>query len=306
MNKVLPIISLLFISFSSFSQKELNRLKKRADSICIKSNESLFCRSFDFYRNKQYDSCYVYSSKALLVTKEKEKKDILNYILTVSSIRKKMLKKALISISQVSVYKGLKSFRLGRIYLSLKEFDKAIQHFEDWLEISSDDEFKFKKIVFHNLGLCYLHKKKYDKAKYYFNKKVSLIQENDTASLIRSKMDLANVYYNQYLDDEAIPLFEEAYNLAKSFTNVELKEQTSQNMAVVERNRKRYKESVAYYREFIRWKDSLWNRDRIWELTEKDKKLAVAQKQQEIAIQEEQLKRQKVVQKGLLFELLAC
>jgi signal transduction histidine kinase len=113
-------------------------------------------------------------------------------------------------------------------------------------------------------------------------------------------MELANVYYNQYLDNEAIPLFKEAYDLAKIYSDIELKHNTSKNMAIVERNRKHYKKSVGYFDEYVKWKDSIWNRDRIWELTEKDKKIAVAQKQQEIAVQDEQIKRQKVVQKGLL------
>ena len=154
--------------------------------------------------------------------------------------------------------------------------------------------------MYHNLALCHLHKKEFKKTKIFFNKELSFIEPNDTASIIRAKMDLANVYYNQYLDNEAIPLFKEAYGLAKVFSDFELKQLTTENMAVVERNRKRYEESVGYYREFIKWKDSIWNRDRIWELTEKDKKIAVAQKQQEIVVQDEQIKRQKVVQKGLV------
>ncbi|WP_431197053.1 sensor histidine kinase [Tenacibaculum mesophilum] len=113
-------------------------------------------------------------------------------------------------------------------------------------------------------------------------------------------MDLANVYYHQYLDDDAIPLFKEAYDLAKVFSDVELKQHTAKNMAVIEKNRKNYQKSVEYYIEYGRWKDSIWNRDKIWELTEKDKQLAVAQKQQEIALQEEELKRQAVVQKSLV------
>ena len=56
-----------------------------------------------------------------------------------------------------------------------------------------------------------------------------------------------------------------------------------------------------YYREYIKWKDSIWNRDRIIELADKDKEIVVAQKESEIAIQEEKLKTQKVVQKGLIF-----
>ncbi|WP_408039629.1 tetratricopeptide repeat-containing sensor histidine kinase [Tenacibaculum amylolyticum] len=183
----------------------------------------------------------------------------------------------------------------------MKQFDKAIIYYSEWEKLSSNTDLKSKKNAYHNFALCYIHTRKYNKAKEYFNKGLALIELNDTLTLIKAKMNLANIYYNQYLDDDAIPLFEEAYNLAKSCSDVDLKQYTAQNMAVVERNRKRYKESVTYYREFIKWKDSIWNRDRIWELTEKDKQFAVAQKQQEIIIQEEKLKRQRVVQKGLLF-----
>jgi signal transduction histidine kinase len=69
---------------------------------------------------------------------------------------------------------------------------------------------------------------------------------------------------------------------------------------VVEKNRKRYQESVAYYIEYGKWKDSIWNRDKTWELTEKDKQLAIAQKEQEIQLQDEKIKRQKTQRNGLI------
>lgn len=302
-NKLFLFLSLL--SGALYSQSELDFLNSYSNNVCESKDDDLFCKAFSFYKEKAYDSCYIYSNKSLLIEHENEEKiDILNYIQGVSAIEKSLLKKALINISAISDegrYKGIKQSKLGLINLMMKNYDKAVLHYLKWEEISYRTKSTLNKNAYHNLGVCYMHTKRYKEAKEYFKKELSLIEKKDTASVIRTKMELANVYYNQYLDDDAIPLFKESYSLAKSFSDVELKQNSSLNMAVVERNRKRYKESVEYYREYIRWKDSIWNRDKIWELTEKDKQLAVAQKEGEIKLQEEQLKRQKVVQKGLLF-----
>lgn len=299
------IIFLLFSSFlMSQSKSDLDLLYTFGENDCEVNKEDVVCKAFKFYKDKTYDSCYVFSEKALLDKGLNiKKRDFLNYISGFSAINKGLNKKALSSfklISDDSFIRNLKYFQLGRVYLSLKSFDKSIENLLIWEDNSADFSDHLKQIGFHNLALSFLHKKKYKKAKKYFNKELKQLGVNDTLALIRTKMDLANVYYNQYLDDEAIPLFEEAYILAKSFTDIELKQYTSKNMAVVERNRKRYKESVGYYREFMKWKDSIWNRDKIWELTERTKKFAIAQKQQEIAVQDEKLKRQKVQRDGLI------
>ncbi|WP_197474523.1 tetratricopeptide repeat-containing sensor histidine kinase [Tenacibaculum ovolyticum] len=290
-------------SFSQQEEKEVNPIYQKGRLICDKYKKELFCKAFYFFKNQEYDSCYIYSNKALLDSVNSKEKDYLHYISGYSSYDKKLYNKALYNFSLILNKKDYELKKLsiqGAIFLNKKKYDKAILNFNRWVNVDTIEENSNRKFVYHNLGLCYLHKKDYKKTKYFFDKVFSLIKENDTSSLVRTKMELANVYYNKYLDDEAIPLYKEAYDLAKLHSNIELKQNSAKNMAVVERNRKRYEESVAYYREFIKWKDSIWSRDRIWELTEKDKKIAVAQKQQEIAVQDEQIKRQKVVQKGLL------
>ncbi|WP_237276796.1 tetratricopeptide repeat-containing sensor histidine kinase [Tenacibaculum ovolyticum] len=299
---------LILFSFNAYNQNnetDLECFYSKIDSIILKSKgkNNVFKKLVDFHKKKQFDSSYVYSGK-LLINSKGELNHLLNYIQGVGALNKNMFKKALenfMNIPNQTNFNNLKLLKLGFCYLSLKEYDKSIYFYTKWEENNRTTDLRLKKEAYHDLALCYIHKKKYIFAKQYFGKELSLIHSNDTLALVRAKMDLANVYYNQYLDSEAIPLFKEAYDLSKVFSNIELKQYTAKNMAVVERNRKRYKESVGYYREFIKWKDSIWSRDRIWELTEKDKKIAVAHKQQKIAVQDEQIKRQKVVQKGLLF-----
>lgn len=239
-----------------------------------------------------------------MMTNDKEEKDFFHCIHGYSAYTKGLYKKSLLSFNSISDsknYKQIKSYLLGNVHLSLKNYDEAVLNYKFWINNKIDSNTVIEKAVLRNLGLSYLHLRKYKIARDYFDKELSLIDNTDTVAIIDAKTYLANVYYNQYLDNDAIPLFQEAYELSKSFNNVELKHNSSLNMAVIEKNRKRYKESVEFYREHIKWKDSIDNRDRIWELTEKDKQFAVAQKENEIAIQDEKLKTQKVVQRALIF-----
>ena len=203
-------------------------------------------------------------------------------------------------ISDSGNYVNLKYEKLGRIYLEIKDYKKSI-HFYNLISQSNSFDSKVRQSVYHNLGVANMHLKNYKKAEDFFKKEFNLLDLKDTTSIIKVKIDLANAYYEQYLDDKAIPLFKEAYNLAKVFSDIKLKEETSLNMAVIEENRKRYRESVEYYKKYNKWKDSIWNRDRIIELADRDKKLTVAQKDKEIAVQEAEIKQKEAVQRGLLF-----
>ncbi len=280
-------------------------LNEYMEKKCEVNFDSRYCKSFNFYKNQEFDSCYVYSNSILNSLKSTKDKDVFNYILGVSALNKGLYKKALVFVKSISkdnpLFKDLKPLKLAEINLVTKSYKRSIEHYKQWEKNNSSTDIDLKIVAYHNFGLNYLHIKDYDNAKIFFSKKEEILNRKDTAEVISSKMELANAYYEQYLDNEAIPLFEEAYNLAKKFSNIKLKQNSAQNMAVIERNRKNYKESVIYYQEFIKWKDSLWNRDRIIELADRDKKLTVAQKDKEIAVQDEKLKRKEVVQRGLLF-----
>ncbi|MDB0614478.1 ATP-binding protein [Tenacibaculum dicentrarchi] len=305
MNNKGLFVLLFFLSITVFSQKILDDLRNKTDSICRKVQIKSFCKVLEFYKLKQYDSCYIYSNKALLDVRTTNQKDIIYYLQSISPTEKSLFKKALFSLDKISDtgrFASLKNLRLGYVYLNQQKYDTSILSLEKC--VSSKDIMKDveqRSMIYHNLAACYFYKKDFKKATFYYDKQLSLIQKNDTTSLIKLKMGMAYMYYDQYLDKQAIPLFKESYNLSQLHTDIVLKESTAFSMAVVEENRKRYKKSVKYYKESNRWKDSIWNKEKIWEITERDKKIAIAYKQQEIRIKNEEIKRQKIVQKGLIF-----
>jgi signal transduction histidine kinase len=104
--------------------------------------------------------------------------------------------------------------------------------------------------------------------------------------LIHSYTELGSVYYEQYQDEKAIMYFEKAYNLSKKYGSIELKLSAAHNMAVVEENRKRFDIALTYRKEYENWNDSLSDQNKIYEVAQIEKRLAVANKQQQVDLLE--------------------
>lgn len=176
---------------------------------------------------------------------------------------------------------------LGEIYLVQGNYRKAILCFEkaDKVRYHHEGNIFNSSAVYHNLGLCYFYLKVYDKAEYYLLAGLKVQeQRKDTLMLISSYMDVANLYYEQYKDDQAIPYFKKAYELTKGVPTFELKQNAALNMAVVEENRKNYPLSLQYRKEYESWKDSLNNQNKIWALVAAEKEYAVSKKEKEIKV----------------------
>ncbi|WP_244160743.1 tetratricopeptide repeat-containing sensor histidine kinase [Flavobacterium defluvii] len=187
--------------------------------------------------------------------------------------------------------------------LELKDFKKSIFYFNQLEKLSDKDQKKYYiKSLHENLGLCYLHLKQFDKAEAYFLKSSEILKiEKDTISLIGSYNNIANLYYEQYKDNLAIPYFEKAYLLSSKVKDFEVKRQTSKNMAVVEENRNNFKKALIYRKESEQWKDSLNNQSKIWALADYEKKFAVAQKQKQIKVLEVENKLKNTQRNTLFF-----
>ncbi|MDR6761046.1 signal transduction histidine kinase/Tfp pilus assembly protein PilF [Flavobacterium sp. 2755] len=175
---------------------------------------------------------------------------------------------------------------LGQICLELKDFKKAIYYFNEAEKTPIPNNKDYKtSIIYENLGICYLHLNSFKISESYFFKSLKLKEkEEDLLSLIGLYTNIANLYYMQYKDAQAIPYFEKAYALSKSINHFETKKNAAQNMAAVEENRKNYKKALEYRKECEQWKDSLSNQNKIWAVADFEKKFAVAQKQKEIKV----------------------
>lgn len=79
-------------------------------------------------------------------------------------------------------------------------------------------------------------------------------------------MDLVNVYYEQYWDDEVFIYFEKVYQLLKEYGSFELKWNVVFNMVVFWENQKNYFEVLCYRKEYESWDDLFMDQNGIYEV----------------------------------------
>jgi len=307
--KIKILIHFLFINTLIFSQQknDLNAVK-----INIKNSSNKYINHVNFHKaqkyflNKNWDSTLVYSMKQLSVsTKDIEMKNYCHYFRGYSFNKKKLYRNAQHEFNSISkkfeFYYNVKIL-LGEMALNQEEYKKAIQYFRDFEGENAPEFYGMKNHIIHNLGICYLQLKNFEKAEHYFIKSAKAQEVNkDTLLLVGAYGEIANLYYVQYKDNLAIPYFQKAYELAKKTTDYRLKQNTALNMAVVEENRKEYKLSIIYRKEYEKWKDSLNDQNKIWEVAELEKKFAVKQKQKEVSLLQAENKIQEAERNKLLY-----
>ena len=307
--KYFLILVLLLFSLLLFSQKYSDNdfvyslIKKKRNQY---KKEVDFNKCCIFFMQKSWDSVIVYSAKQLnSKNKSVEIKDFCYYFRGRSFVRKNLYNVAKNELNKVSTnasFYYLVILSLGDIAIEEENYQKALQYFKT-IEKQNNKDYAFNKSTFYqNLGLCYFHTKNYNKAEEYFLKGSNLqLIEKDTIKLIRSYVNIANLYYEQYKDDQAIPYFEKAYSLSKKTKDFQLKQDAAMNMAAVEENRKNLPLALVYRKEYENWKDSLNDQNKVWAIAELEKKHAVNQKQKEIKVLEAENKVKIAERNGFLY-----
>jgi signal transduction histidine kinase len=301
---IIPLI--LFCQVQSKNNAFNKELQKKAIDF---RNEYNFNMAQSFFINRNCDSTLVYSMKQIHSGKNKELADYCHYFRGSCFREKKLFKEAILELNTVSKnfkFYALINKDLGENFLELKEFKKAIQYFKELekLPISNNKEYNIS-VIYTNMGISYLHLNQLSKAEVYFFKSLELQEkEKDPLKLIGLYIDIANLYYVQYKDQQAIPFFEKAYNLSKQIKDFDTKRRSAKNMAVVEENRSNFKQALVYRKESEQWKDSLNNQNKVWALADYEKKYAVAQKQKQISVLKVENKLKETQRKTMFFSTL--
>ncbi|WP_299711480.1 tetratricopeptide repeat-containing sensor histidine kinase [uncultured Tenacibaculum sp.] len=289
--KPLLLCFLLFTFNVVFSQKqELLELENIISSKTEQfSNDVNFKKSLELLVNEKWDSTLIYTAKVLQSDKpvNLELQKYYLFLRGYSLQRKKNregAKEVFHKIENPFAFSFHVQSYLGEIALEENNFSKALGIFQK-IEKEWNSEVKGISLsnVKHNIGLCFLHLKKLKNAEEYLTNSIELYEKDkDTVELVGAYGDIANLYYEQYKDDLAIPYFIKAYKFSKNVDNFTLKKNTAKNMAVVEENRKDLTAALKYRKEYEKWNDSLNNHNKIWELAQLEKKLAVEKKQVEV------------------------
>jgi signal transduction histidine kinase len=304
----LPFLFFLTSSIILAQDKDYNNqfeleLKKKA--IEYKS-EINFKKAQHFYLNKDWDSTLV-NCMMQLNTNPKGLADYCHFLRGYSFTKKELPKEAVKEFNQISkkfTFYPLVNANFGFISIKIGKNQKAIDYYLKAERALNKEPYQIKDI-YMNIGICYVHLKQFQKAEEYFLKNnKSLSSNEDNKSLFSSYTNIANLYYEQYKDREAILYFEKAYALSKNINDFGKKTRGAFNMAVVEENKGNYKQALIYRKESEQWQDSLNNQNKIWAVADYEKKYAVAQKQKQISVLKVENKLKETERNTMFYSLL--
>ena len=284
--------TLFFISFHLAAKRgESNQfLDKRAEELANKNGELVFLsRTVAFAKKENWDSVLVNTQKCLQQLSDPKLLDFVHYYRAEAFHKKAVFNYALKEFNLVRKefeFYTMVQFNKGGIYLSQEKYSQALNIYKS-IDTNNLREIQTIRIdaLFHNIGGCYSYLGDFDRAEKYLLMAISKIEEKkDYKSLIDVYTNLGNVYYEQYLDEKAITYLEKAYLLSKKYGSIVLKRNSANNMAVVEENRKRYDIALDYRKEFEQWNDSLNDQNKIYEVAQIEKKLALTHEQQRVKL----------------------
>lgn len=277
--KVLSVVLPFLIFGNLYGQYSVPHKEMKQELEKLSAHKDVnFNKVQQFYFESEGDSTFLYSSKYLASRKADPK--LLNYCLFFRA--RSAEKKELFSEARSNYLRISKDFKfyqfvlmqLGGVELNSTNYKQALFYFNQLERITQLHPKIGRGVLLNNIGTCYLHLDQFKRAEDYLKQSAELLVQDSTNTniLIDIYMNVANLYYNQYMDDEAIPYFEMAYDLSKSTPDFKLKMDAALNMSIVDENRKDLEKSLVYRKEYDNWKDSLNDQNKVWEIAQLEKK----------------------------------
>ena len=285
--------ALFFVAFGALAQRTRsdNPIDIEANRLAARFLAPDLSGTVRFSQTKKWDSVLVYSNRVLNKSKGALIEAFAHYYRGFAFREKGLHKFAMKEFNAVNpnfeFYFRIQILQ-GELCLEQGDFSRALGYFNK-IDTTNKEQLKTFNLdgLQHNIGLCYFHLNKFKEAEEYLLLAISGVEKRkDQNELIGSYMDLGNVYYEQYFDEKAISYFEKAYQLSKKHGSFILKQNAALNMAVVEENRNRSAEALAYRKEYESWRDSLTDQNKIYEVAQLEKKFAVNQKQRQVKLLE--------------------
>lgn len=294
------------ICFSNSQPTDYLLRKEMQKTIKNYPKEKDFIKSHSFFKKKEWDSTLYYTMRHLSHSKNMDLNAYSHFMRASAFYEKKIFKQAQKEFAKIPsnfLFAPIVYYRIGTALVEQEQYRDAVKIF---LRIQKDSTNRcypyLRGEIWNSLGVCYLLLKRYDESEKYLLKYEQYVKnDSNTLNLIVLYQNLGSMYYEQYKDAKAIPYFEKSYLLVQKTNAIHLKKDAALNMAVVEENRNNLSKSIDYRKEFERWKDSLNNQNKVWEVAQLEKKFAVKQKQKQVDLLATENKLRETERNSLLF-----
>lgn len=159
---------------------------------------------------------------------------------------------------------------IGIIYDELKQHDKALANYKNYLAVSKELKNKeTEAMALGNIGTIYQQLGKYDSALYYYTTGLTRAREIDNKRLVSNVLcTISSVYKETGRNELAIEYAEQSIQMADSSGNMYVKAPALNNLAWAHLNLRHYDKAEAYNRQSllvskkmnnIEWQYEAWN-----------------------------------------------
>ena len=176
-------------------------------------------------------------------------------------------------------------------FSEIGEYEQALSYYQ---KIVNSKSFQatpsLQDAVFVGMGLCYqkIAEPKIDSAIYYLESAIEVQKKlNDSVDLAKSYLNLGSLYFEQYQDAKADAYWKRSLKLANELNLLDIQDDLHYNLAMLMEETGRPNEALHHYKQYLNYQDSIWNRDKLWELAEQKKQFEVQLKEDEITILEQ-------------------
>lgn len=134
-------------------------------------------------------------------------------------------------------------------------------------------------------GLCFqnIQPSQTDSAIAYFQK-AALIQQadGDSVDLAKTYLNLGAIQFENYNDREALDYWTKSLKLAEAHKVLDILDDLHYNLAQLHEEQGNTSAAIGHLKAYLNYQDSIWNRDRLWELAEQKRQFEVRLKNEEI------------------------
>ena len=160
----------------------------------------------------------------------------------------------------------------GILYRRMEKFDEALDYYYKSLALSSsvnNDEYIAQS--YNNIGVVHVLKENYQEATKFFNKSYKLHSEKgNQAGMVRYHANMSHVYDKQGNVAKAISEGEIAYKIYLEMGRKNDLSQVALRLSKMYSKKKNYKEALSKYKDFIVYRDSVFNEKTTKEVTQKE------------------------------------
>jgi tetratricopeptide (TPR) repeat protein len=181
------------------------------------------------------------------------------------------------------------------IYENTKDYEKALNYYNESLNIFN--ELNNKNGIagaLNNIGMLYFNSKAYEKALDYFLRSLEIKSELGSSQSISNTMVNIGAAYlrmNKYV--EALPYFDQSLELAKKVKARNIISQNYLYLSELFSAKGNTAKAFDYYKQYSALEDSIYNIETINKIADIQTRYKIANKEQEIQLQENKIKAQR-------------